>query len=411
MQYFLSTFKQNRPLLYSMACGLTTALFFSAFLYLHHFDIDNKVLNTLFGLIAFTLLLAIDKRAVLSAGFFIGLFWFYWIGYSFAYTGMGFITPIITFAFGLIYMLFFGLLAFTANPLLRALLLFALSFFEPFDFNWMQFELLFVESYFGVYKYQLALILLSLSLTLLLKNSWRYAPLLLLVFAMDYGTQKLQEAPLKIKLAGTDIKQEEKWKRENLEDTLRMIFTQISNAKEQGYEVIIFPESVFPMFLNHSPKIIDALKNYSQDISIVAGALLYEDSKNFNVTYIFEKGAYSVAKKMILVPFGEYIPLPSFARDYINQIFFNGEADFSVANEPTDFFIRGIKIRNAICYEATCHELYEGDVKYIFATSNNAWFAPSIEPNLQNLLLRLHSKKYGVVIYHSANYKGTGIIR
>jgi apolipoprotein N-acyltransferase len=165
------------------------------------------------------------------------------------------------------------------------------------------------------------------------------------------------------------------------------------------------------MYLNLSPKIIKALQEESQDIAIVAGALLHEEGQNYNVTYIFDQGNYTVAKKMILVPFGEYIPLPSFAREFINNIFFNGEADFSVATKPTDFYIKGVKIRNAICYEATCHELYEGDVKYIFATSNNAWFAPSIEPTLQNLLLKLHAKKYGVTIYHSANYKGSGIVK
>ncbi|MDK9694014.1 MAG: apolipoprotein N-acyltransferase, partial [Sulfurimonas sp.] len=66
--------------LFDLVCGAITALLFSAFLYLEHFDITLKLLNTLFGLFAITLLLYIPKRAVLVAGFFIGLLWFYWIG-------------------------------------------------------------------------------------------------------------------------------------------------------------------------------------------------------------------------------------------------------------------------------------------------------------------------------------------
>ena len=73
--------------------------------------------------------------------------------------------------------------------------------------------------------------------------------------------------------------------------------------------------------------------------------------------------------------------------------------------------VKGTKFRNAICYEATCQEIYEGDVQFVIATSNNAWFAPSIEPTLQNLLMRFYARKNGVTIYHAANYKGSGIIK
>ena len=124
-----------------------------------------------------------------------------------------------------------------------------------------------------------------------------------------------------------------------------------------------------------------------------------------------QNGEYQIAKKLILVPFGEYIPLPKFAQDYINDTFFSGQSDFLTAEKPTDFTIKGEVFRNAICYEATCQEIYEGDVKFVIATSNNAWFAPSIEPTLQNLLMRYYARKNGVTIYHSANYKGTGVVR
>jgi apolipoprotein N-acyltransferase len=126
---------------------------------------------------------------------------------------------------------------------------------------------------------------------------------------------------------------------------------------------------------------------------------------------MFQNGNYSFAKKLVLVPFGEYVPLPKFAQDFINDTFFAGQADFKTADKPSDFLINGEKFRNAICYEATCSEIYEGEVDYVIATSNNAWFAPSIEPTLQKLLMRYYARKNGVTIYHSANYKGTGIIK
>ncbi|QOP45156.1 apolipoprotein N-acyltransferase [Sulfurimonas paralvinellae] len=395
--------------------GITTALFFSAFIYFEYFGLTSKLLNTIFGLLGISMMLYIPKRSVLVAGFFIGLLWFYWIGYSFKYQGVGYMEPIVTIGFGFVYLLFFAPLAFTNNALIRALFLFGLSYFYPFNWNWMQIELLFVNSYIGVYKYQLILVLLALSLpSLLAKNSnkvYRYLPLLLLIGAINYGYPPQHEAPLKIKLVATDIKQEYKWTREALEPTVYMVFTEIQHAINEGYDVVVLPESVFPLFMNQTPKLIEQLQKFSQKITIVAGSLLKEDGKNYNVTYIFDKGSYKVAKKLVLVPFGEYIPLPKFAQKFINDTFFSGASDFVTAKEPTDFLIKGVKFRNAICYEATTPQLFKGDVKYMIAISNNAWFAPSIEPTIQKLLMEYYARKNGVTIYHAANYKGTGIIQ
>ena len=144
--------------------GILTALLFSAFIYFEEYDLTNRFINTIFGISALALFLYIPKRSILIAGFLIGLLWFYWIGYSFEYQGVGYMTPIITLSFAVIYMLFFAPLYFTNKAYLRAILLFGLSFFEPFDSNWLQIELIFVDSYLGVFKYQLIIVLVALSL-------------------------------------------------------------------------------------------------------------------------------------------------------------------------------------------------------------------------------------------------------
>ena len=391
--------------------GILTALLFSAFIYFAQYNLTNKLVNTIFGLSALGLFLYIPKRSVLVAGFFIGLLWFYWIGYSFKYQGVGYMTPIITFSFGIIYLLFFSPLYFTNKAYLRAIFLFILSFIQPFDWNWLQIELIFVDSYIGVYKYQLIAVLLALSLPSLLNKRLRYLPLLLLFIAFNYGYPPQKDAPLKIKLVQTHIKQEDKWKRENLYPTVEMIFKEINKAKDEGYDLVVLPESVFPIFMNRNKLLLNRLLELSKDINIIAGSLLIENSMHYNVAYLFTHGRYKIAKKLVLVPFGEYIPLPKFAQKFINDTFFSGASDFVTADKPTDFIIDGVKFRNAICYEATCQEIYDGDVSYVIAISNNAWFAPSIEPTLQNLLMKYYARKNGVTIYHSANYKGTGIIK
>ena len=407
----IKKFKISKPLLFDLSLGLITALLFSAFIYLENFGITIKLLNTIFGLASLGLFLYIPKRAILTAGFLIGLLWFYWIGYSFEYNGVGYMTPIITFAFAIIYMLFFGVLALTNKIYIRALLLFGLSFFEPFDWNWLQIELIFVDSYIGVLKYQLILVLIALTLPNYLKKPYRYTPLLLILLALNFNPAVQKDAPLKIKLVSTNITQDKKWLKESLSPTISIVFKEIRDARDKGYEVVIFPESVFPLYMNKNPTLMDQLLTLSKDITIVAGSLFRDKDRSYNVTYMFQNGEYKMAKKLVLVPFGEYIPLPKFAQKFINDTFFSGASDFVIAEKPTDFIIKGVKFRNAICYEATCQELYEGEVDFVIATSNNAWFAPSIEPTLQKLLLRYYGRKNGVTIYHSANYKGSGIIQ
>ena len=395
----------------TISLAILTAVLFSAFIYFEHYSLTNKFINSLFGLSALALLLYIPKRSILIAGFLIGLLWFYWIGYSFKYQGVGYMTPIVTVGFGFIYMLFFGILAVTDKIYIRAILLFGLSFIEPFDFNWLQIELIFVDSYIGVFKYQLATVLVALTLPSFIQNRFRFTPLLLIFLALNFSTPQQKLAPLKIKLVATDIKQEYKWKREALQPTVNMIFKEINRAIIEKYDVVVLPESVFPLYMNKNISLKKELLKRSKKITIIAGSLYREGNLKYNVSYMFQDGEYKIAKKVILVPFGEYIPLPSFAKKFINKTFFAGSSDFIGAKEPTDFMIKGVKFRNAICYEATCQEIYQGDVNFVIAMSNNAWFTPSIEPTLQKLLMRYYARKNGVTIYQSANSIGTGVIQ
>ena len=405
-----------RALSIDLAKGLGIALLFSFFIYAEHYDLTSTLLNSITALFAFYFLLKAPTRVLMSAGGFIGLLWFYWIGYSFEYYHMGWMAPIITLIFVLFCALYFAILAFTKNPFYRALILFGLSFVEPMDWNWLQIDLPFVNSLFGVEKWQYAIILLSLSLFIYLCSNkelkkFRFISLVLLVGAINFSTPQMSEPDLKIKLYASTILQEEKWVKKNRKQIIFDNLKVITDAIDQRYDLVVLPESTFPLFLNRHRQLVSLLQRHSQQIDIITGALYIENGLHYNVSYHFSKGKIVIAKKMVLVPFGEYIPLPSFIRSWVNTTFFNGASDFVTADKPTDFIVKGVKFRNAICYEATCEELYEGDPAYVIAISNNGWFYPSIEPTLQKLLMRFYAKKHNSIIYHSANRGGTGIIR
>lgn len=390
--------------------ALVLALCFSAFIYFFHFGFEFYLLNSLLALYAFYLLIISNRKTLFFAGFFIGLLWFYWIGFSFRYYSLSWAVPFVALGFAFIYGFVFYLVSLPAHPLLRALMLFLLSFFEPFDFNWLQPELLFIHSYFGIEKWQYGLILLALSLSLTFKQKKGYLFLLLLLPALDFTSHQTDKHPLEIALIQTDLDQERKWNRFYIPQTVEKNLAYIDRAIEQKKDLIILPESAFPLFLNRHHSIVAQLKSKSRYISIVTGSLYLENGQNFNASYFFQDGQMQIAKKMVLVPFGEYIPLPSFLSRPINKAIFGGTSDYISASRPTDFKIKGFTFRNAICYEATCHELFQDNPSLMIATSNNAWFSPSIEPSIQKLLMQFYAKKHNTVILHSANSAGGGII-
>jgi len=393
-----------------LSTAFIIALCFSLFIYLFHYDFEFYLLNTLTGIYALYLLIISNRKTLFFTGFFIGIFWFYWIGFSFIYYDMTWAVPLVGLGFAFIYAFIFWIVSWPLNPLLRALMLFLLTFFEPFDFNWLQPELLFVRAYFGIEKWQFALVLLSLSLFVYFKDKKPYLFLLLLLPALDFHVPTTQTLPIEVALVQTNLHQDDKWNPYLRSEIIKENFLHIQKAIEKRAQLVVLPESVFPLFLNHHPDLLERLKRKSHEIAIVTGSLYEEKGHNFNATYFFQNGQMQIAKKMILVPFGEYIPLPSFLAKPINRAIFGGAVDYLSASKPSYFDINGTSFKNAICYEATCHELFEDRPKYMIAMSNNAWFMPSIEPSIQRLLMQFYATKNNTIILHSANRAGGGFI-
>ncbi|MBD3805491.1 apolipoprotein N-acyltransferase [Sulfuricurvum sp.] len=390
--------------------SVVIALAFSAFIYFEHFGLSSKILNTILGLGALYGLLFGTKKTILLSGFLIGLLWCYWIGFSCQYYGFRWATWLVALGLGIVYALYYGTMALTTHPHLRALILFGLTFVWPMDFNWMQPEIIFVESYMGIEKWQFALIVFAIASTVWFQGKTKVLPLLLLLGTLQNSYTPPPIPDVKIKLVSTNISQDFKWQSERLKQTLSENFAEIDNAIAQGYDLVVLPESAFPLYMNEYPDISQALVERSLRISILTGTLHKENGLNYNVSYLYQQGDLTVAKKTILVPFGEYIPLPEFVSRWVNREIFGGGADFVTAEKPTDFNINGVSFRNAICYEATRQELYTPEVRYMIAMSNNGWFKPSIEPTVQKLLIRFYARKNNTIVFHSANGGGGGIV-
>jgi len=385
--------------------GLITSILLSSFIYLSHFNIEIKILNTFLGLFAIYFLLIIPKRSLLIVGFLTGVLWCNWMAVSLQYYDLTYLTPIVIIGIGLVYALIFYLFAFYDRLTIRIAMIFAFTFFAPFGFNWMKFELMFVDSYIGTSKIDFALILISFYFIIKLKRH-KILGLIPLLFTITFGKGEFIDNPkAKIYMPQMNVEQNLKWQKEYQSILHEKNFEEIAKAVELKRDLVVLPETAFTTVLNRNAQLSERLMDFSNDINIIVGGLYVEDGQIYNASYYFSKGEVQIAKKVVLVPFGEEIPLPKYFVDLINKVFYNGAQDYSKASTPTDFEILGEKFRNAICYEGTTDKIFEnlGSTRYMIMISNNAWFIPSIEPTLQHLLLKYYSKKYGVTIFHVAN--------
>lgn len=393
--------------------GFITAILLSSFIYLSHFNIEIKLLNTFLGLFAIYFLLIIPKNSLPITGFLTGILWCYWMAVSLQYYDLIYLTPFVIIGIGLVYAIIFYLFAFYDRLTIRIAMIFAFTFFAPFGFNWMKFELIFIDSYIGTSKIDFALILISFYFIIKLKRH-KILGLIPLLFILDFGKGEFIDNPkANIYMPQMNIEQSLKWQKEYQTTLIEKNFEEISKAIESKKDLVVLPETAFTNVLNKNAELLERLIYLSNEIDILTGALYVENNQIYNASYFFTKGEIQVAKKVVLVPFGEEIPLPKYFVDLINKLFYNGASDYSKASTPTDFVIKGEKFRNAICYEGTTDKIFEnlGDTRYMIMITNNAWFTPSIEPTLQHLLLKYYSKKYGVTIFHVANGSPNRIYR
>ncbi len=393
--------------------GFFIASILSLFILLSFFDISYPIINSILAILGFYLLLKEEYRSYFWVGFFIGIFWFYWIAYSLVYYDLTYLIPIEIFFIGVIYGIIFAIIGIFQNPFIRSILLVFLSYLYPFDFNWLILEVTLIESYFGISKIEFLIFLFSISLFIKSDKKFKplaVIPLIALILFNFYQTPKTPTNNLKIKISKKFIKQEDRWDEKKQDDIIQDSLDEIYKAINEKYDIVILTESAFPLILNESV-LVEKLKKLSKEIIIVAGSIFRNEEGYYNANYYFIDGRMEIAKKVFLVPFGEKVPLPQFLTKFINKIFYAGAEDYLKADEFFDIDLKDVLFRNAICFEVTRDELYQNSPDFIIANSNNGWFYPSTEPILQNLLIKFFAKKYNKVIYHSANMGISGVIK
>jgi apolipoprotein N-acyltransferase len=280
---------------------------------------------------------------------------------------------------------------------------------------------------YGIYGLSFWLVLINVILYKLIKlKKIEYSVMLAIIFGLPllYGVLRIKEPVgefISVGVVQPNIDPNLKFTKAMREET----FNRLISLSEKGgkitaektdkpFDIIIWPETAIPLFLQFPGKYQEAVYELSNRINapILTGTPIY-NSKNreiYNGAVLIEpkKGITQEYKKMHLVPFGEHIPfnnyIPLFKKIDV------GGGDYASGKEYKIFKSKGLKFSCLICFESIFPELSRVFVKdgadLLINITNDGWFGKISGPQQHNDMAILRTVENGVPLARSAN---TGI--
>lgn len=186
-----------------------------------------------------------------------------------------------------------------------------------------------------------------------------------------------------------NISSNEKWKKENSSDILNRHLEMITEAAENGAEIVILAESAIPITFRKDgvvhKRIAEITKGYG--ITVVTGAHYRDsDGNEYNsVIAVLPDGNLSHRyDKRHLVPFGEFIPFAETlgvlipfvgAFNESSSVFVEGEEPIVITNE-------NITLGPLVCFDSIfpkfAFEAVENGAEALAVVTNDSWFYDSV---------------------------------
>ncbi len=196
---------------------------------------------------------------------------------------------------------------------------------------------------------------------------------------------RLPAAPgrdISVALLQPDIHEEERRATGGSAETYRRVIDQALRAAARKPDLIVVPESAFPIYWQRS----DRLRTDLVEVASRSGGLILfndveemPDGSYFNIARLSSAAGLvgSPYRKVHLVPFGEYVPLPKlffFARQVSSEI-----GAFTAAAAPSVLESGDLRIGVGVCYEVLYPSLAREEVDRLGANllvtiSNDSWY-------------------------------------
>ena len=210
------------------------------------------------------------------------------------------------------------------------------------------------------------------------------------------------------------IEQTLKWEPEELPKTFAL-YRDLTEASH-GHDLIIWPEAAIPDYFERWRAPLEAV---ARDAARAGSALMlgilreHAPTGSFQNVLVAMTDPPSVYAKRHLVPFGEYYPVPAFAREWLRLM--NLPSSDAAPGDPEQppLAIAGESVAVTICYEDVfgAEQLhYMPDATLLVNVSNDAWFGDSIAPHQHLQIARLRAAEVGRYMLRSTNTGVSAVI-
>jgi apolipoprotein N-acyltransferase len=222
------------------------------------------------------------------------------------------------------------------------------------------------------------------------------------------------EHDLRVRLVQGAVPQELKWKPEQREPTLDL-YRDLS-LDGDDVDLIVWPEAAIPalpfevrdFLLELNESVVD------RSIQMFVGILTYnlEEGEFQNTVWAIgeEEGMYH---KRHLVIFGEYFPLPDFARRWLRLMNLPSENIMPGKESQPLLYAKGVPIATTICYEIVygAEQLqYFPEAQLMVNVSNDAWFGDTIAPHQHLQIGRMRALETGRYLLRATNTGITAVV-
>ena len=230
----------------------------------------------------------------------------------------------------------------------------------------------------------------------------------------ENGSREIKAAVIQGNISST-----EKWGVDWYERTEEKYIGLIEKAAADGAELVVIPETVFPVYIENNAKIRNLLSETAKknSVTILVGTMTKDENecqRNIIVA-VTPDGEFHMENyysKRHLVPFGEYVPW----RDLFTAIYpplsdiGMLDNDFTPGEDPAVFDTGEYKIGSAICFDSIFAELIRGSVndgaELIAIETNDSWFSDSAAVYMHEAQAKLRAVEAGRYVLRAAN---TGI--
>ena len=240
---------------------------------------------------------------------------------------------------------------------------------------------------------------------------------------------------LNVGIAQGNIAQDQKWDPDYQELTLARYEQLTRQITQQTVDLVIWPEASVPFFFQSDVTYRGRLLDLAQDTKtpILFGSPAFRTDKTeltlFNRAYLLSPDTTILGHydKMILTPFGEYIPFQDSVLFFLDK-FVEGIGDFAPGTTPTVFSLP-LKRQGAlhaddeagdvdsfetfgvlICYEGVFPDLarrfVHNGARLLINVTNDAWFGETSAPYQHLAMEAMRAVENRVPLVRSAN---TGI--